>query len=623
MSDRWIHRAAAESGGGGGSRSCVALEHPSSRETLSITLMSGVLMAALHGSPVRAGDFPQLPSEGVVRCWGSNNSGQCDVPSDLGPVASVAAGFRFTVALRLDGSVRCWGQCDVPSDLGPVSAISAGRSHSVALLADGSVRCWGSNNYGQCSTPPDLGPVVAVAAGDLHTVALLANGGVRCWGSNDYSQCDVPPDLGPVSAVSAGALHTVVVLAGGSVRCWGQNWYGECDVPTDLGPVSAVSAGDQYTTALLSDGSVRCWGNNSDGQCSVPSDLGRVVLVSAGDHHTMAVLESGSVRCWGYGCSVPPDLGPVSIIAVSRNCSPDYCGGSSHTVAVDLNGHVVEEGGSIQAAIEAASDGELVAIRPGIYTERIDLMGKAITLWGLGGPGAVVIESTGLSGSTVSVSGVHEQRAQLVGLTIRGGSVGTPVPGSKGLVGGGGVYLEDSNALIYDCRIEACSAEVGGGVFAVGGSPRFVRCTMEGSHAADDGGGAMLAESAGSFALCEFIGNTAAGLGGGLYASRGEPLIERSAFRGNTAGRAGGGIGWYAGASPMTLRRVALASNESKIGGGRPGCVRGTPICCSTMWLFAGAARSRSWVNSSRAVPTRYSRCAPTATAPVCLMWPR
>ncbi len=100
--------------------------------------------------PSSAGDdVPTFGGATSVRCWGSNNSGQCDVPSDLGPVSSEAAGGDHTLAFLEDGSVRCWGwnvsgQCDVPPDLGPVTAVAAGDGHTVALLEDCSVRCWGA-----------------------------------------------------------------------------------------------------------------------------------------------------------------------------------------------------------------------------------------------------------------------------------------------------------------------------------------------------------------------------------------------------------------------------------------------------------------------------------------------
>ena len=60
-----------------------------------------------------------------------NDDGQCDVPSDVGPVLAVAAGARHTCAVRSDGRLICFGlnddgQCDVQSDLGPFAAVAAG-----------------------------------------------------------------------------------------------------------------------------------------------------------------------------------------------------------------------------------------------------------------------------------------------------------------------------------------------------------------------------------------------------------------------------------------------------------------------------------------------------------------
>ena len=293
---------------------------------LSLTL-SAALLASVPAATVEAQ---------VVRCWGSNASGQCSVPADLGPVAAIDAGWTHTAALLSDGTVRCWGsndfgQCNVPGDLGPATAIAGGERHTIALRVDGTVRCWGLNSDGQCNVPTNLGPVAAISAGSRHTAVALADGSVRCWGRNQNGECETPCGLGPAISIAAGqgvAGYTMALLADRSVRCWGFNGSGQCNVPSDLGPVAAIYAGGNHSVVLLSDGTVRCWGSNSSGQCSVPSDLGRVASVAAGFQHTIALLSDGTVRGWGLNSAgqnlPPPDLGPC--VAVS--------GGVLHSVAI-------------------------------------------------------------------------------------------------------------------------------------------------------------------------------------------------------------------------------------------------------------------------------------------------
>lgn len=120
--------------------------------------------------------------EGGLRCWGDNGGGQLGsgdnddarertVDVRLGAqrlVKQVAAGARHTCALTATGEVRCWGSNDsgqlgigtnvgvlVPAngaavDLGGEAyAISAGWDHTCATLRNGDVKCWGSGQEGR------------------------------------------------------------------------------------------------------------------------------------------------------------------------------------------------------------------------------------------------------------------------------------------------------------------------------------------------------------------------------------------------------------------------------------------------------------------------------------------
>lgn len=249
------------------------------KASAAINLTSVVAVSA-GGSHVCA-----LLADSSMRCWGNNGNGQLGngesggtrslaVPVkasiitiliNLTNVKAIAAGGFHTCALLTDGTVRCWGN-NFSGQLGdgttghqvqispvPVSgitnavAIAAGASHTCAVLADRSVRCWGSNSVGQLGDGTTVGThplpvpvrgvdntelltnVVGLTAGQAHTCALLANGSVACWGSNSFNQLGdgtgmnsnfpvSPSGLSNVSSISAGSGHTCALLASGSVR---------------------------------------------------------------------------------------------------------------------------------------------------------------------------------------------------------------------------------------------------------------------------------------------------------------------------------------------------------------------------------------------------------------------
>ena len=244
-----------------------------------------------------------------VHCWGHNNYGQTDVPTNLVNPLAIEAGLYHTCALD-DNGVHCWGnngfeQTNVPTVVNPV-AVSAGGYYTCVLDENG-LHCWGQNSDGQTNVPTVVNPV-AVSAGQDHTCVLDDNG-VRCWGYNKYGQTDVPTNLVNPVAIEAGNFHTCVLDDNG-VHCWGDNPDGRTNVPNNLSNPVAVSAGEAHTCAL-DDNGVQCWGKNSDGQTNVPTDLVNPVAVSAGGTHT-CVLDDNGVNCWGGDnfeqIEVPTDL---------------------------------------------------------------------------------------------------------------------------------------------------------------------------------------------------------------------------------------------------------------------------------------------------------------------------
>ena len=84
-----------------------------------------------------------MVDNGAAECWGANDYGQADAPSER--FSAVSAGWYHTCGLRESGDIECWGytfdgQAQPPS--GKHVQISSGAYHACALSEDGALSCW-------------------------------------------------------------------------------------------------------------------------------------------------------------------------------------------------------------------------------------------------------------------------------------------------------------------------------------------------------------------------------------------------------------------------------------------------------------------------------------------------
>jgi hypothetical protein len=163
----------------------------------------------------------------------------------------------------------------------------------------------------------------------------------------------------------------------------------------------------------------------------------------------------------------------------------------------------------IQWAIDAASPGDRVVVRPGLYLENVGFPGKAITLTSERGPGVTVIDGN-QAGSTVVFAQGAGLDSVLEGFTITNGT--GPY--------GGGVYIGGVGPTVAGNIIVGNTARTGGGIYSGGGSAPEIRENIIVLNKATREGGGITSDS---WSSCLIVNNVIAWnkaiyhAGGGIF----------------------------------------------------------------------------------------------------------
>lgn len=232
---------------------------------------------------------------------------------------------------------------------------------------------------------------------------------------------------------------------------------------------------------------------------------------------------------------------------------------------------------SIQAAINAAQNGDTVSVSAGTYVEQI-FLSKYLTLIGAGRD-STVIQSQGGSESTMFIQNVPFApggKTTVQGFTIQGGNA----PSGQG---GGITISPNADPVITDNTIQNNNAQGYGGAISIHGNANpLIRNNIIRNNTAYNGGGAIFAYDNSSPIIYgnQITGNTTAGWvipnggssGGGIYlentpGSLSYPVVMNNVISGNSASFAGGGIMLRTGVAAVIFGNT-IDSNHAPYGAG-------------------------------------------------------
>jgi alpha-tubulin suppressor-like RCC1 family protein len=295
-----------------------------------------------------------------VACWGSNRLGQLgsattlatSTPVDVEGVADATQIDAYgddTCALKVDGTIVCWGAEGPPRPVPDVSSAAQVSRHffgMCALMRAGSVHCWTSavrpdpEKQSPSTALPwerdaDV-PGVTDAVEVRDSCVLRRSGAVSCWGRSSpsgYAGVPEPVGIDDAVAIASGSGYGCALRRAGQVTCWGRDTdageLGDGGAVTGRGFRTHEPRGCEATVAITGsfwntcevcgDGKGVCWGGRAYGKLqnlrgkppgmevggAIPTgpepveQLDHATEIAAGPFHACARETTGKVVCWG------------------------------------------------------------------------------------------------------------------------------------------------------------------------------------------------------------------------------------------------------------------------------------------------------------------------------------
>jgi len=243
--------------------------------------------------------------------------------------------------------------------------------------------------------------------------------------------------------------------------------------------------------------------------------------------------------------------------------------GTASAATIDVEADGSGDYPTIQDAIDASSNGDVIALGSGTYAETIDFSGKAITVRGTAGADSTFLSGEGVLAQVVRFMSGEGADSRLESVTIEN-------PWSQG------VFILGASPSFLDVTFSGMGNDgtYGGAIAIIGGGATIEGCTFEANRAFD--GGAIFAT--GTFTLditgSDFSENRAVGYsgddaeedtgdGGAIHLSgQGTVNITDTTFWKNNSYDDGGAILGQTFTGPVTLTNTTFEDNSATRGRG-------------------------------------------------------
>lgn len=289
---------------------------------------------------------------------------------------------------------------------------------------------------------------------------------------------------------------------------------------------------------------------------------------------------------------------------------------------------------SIQSAIGAAFDGDVIEADPGTYFENINFLGRAVVVRSASDdPNDTIIDGR-MFGPVVTFDHGEGQATVLQAFTLihgeadNGGGIFVTSSSSptiarcilehnEAFFRGGGMFNDAGcDSFVTGCIFMDNTAAMGGAMSNLSSDPTVFACEFDSNTSTDPGigGGAMFndAGSRAQLAQCTFSDNSSAngGPGGAMYNRDSGPMAQDCMFIRNEADFGGGGAVFSDGGTPTFARCAFLWGAASNYGGGL--AFEGGGPWVVTDCLFAGNSAALGGGALSASGSTTLVNCALT-----------